>query len=175
MKKYLNRLSRNERILLAIAAFLISGLILFRGLIGPCMAFQAQLEQQLTQKEARLIRYRELASLKLTSTDQIGQGSIKSDEQVMADFLKSIDGLAKQSNIKIQGVRPLPVETDELSKKYAMELQFSGDIEAIVKFLYEARGSSRSIVVQKLGIRTGGADSQSALNGQMTAVKIVLK
>jgi type IV pilus assembly protein PilO len=96
-----------------------------------------QFRQQVAELEARL------ESLK----------AVLPEQKDVADLLRRIETLARQSNLAIQGFKPAPSVTKQLHAEWPIELQLDGTYHNLAMFFDRVSKFSRIINVSNIAIR----------------------
>jgi type IV pilus assembly protein PilO len=118
-----------------------------------------QFRQQVAELEGRL------ESLK----------AVLPEQKDVADLLRRIETLARQSNLAIQGFKPSPSVTKQLHAEWPIALQLDGTYHNLAMFFDRVSKFSRIINVSNIKIQAKDkADSNSTITVECIATTFVL-
>ena len=118
-----------------------------------------QFRQQVAELEGRL------ESLK----------AVLPEQKDVADLLRRIETLARQSNLAIQGFKPSPSVTKQLHAEWPIALQLDGTYHNLAMFFDRVSKFSRIINVSNIKIRAKDkADANSTISVECIATTFVL-
>ena len=118
-----------------------------------------QFRQQVAELEARL------ESLK----------AVLPEQKDVADLLRRIETLARQSNLAIQGFKPAPSVTKQLHAEWPIALQLDGTYHNLAMFFDRVSKFSRIINVSNISIRSKEKpEATSTISVECVATTFVL-
>jgi type IV pilus assembly protein PilO len=139
------------------------------GLIGGFYWFYAVPAQvEMASREQKLAALRVTIAKGSATANQLNQfreqvaeleGRLKSlkavlpEQKDVADLLRRIDTLARQSNLAIQGFKPAPSVTKQLHAEWPIALQLDGTYHNLATFFDRVSKFSRIINVSNIAIR----------------------
>ena len=175
---FLKKLSRKEKIGLAVAGLVVLAVFLDKVLIAPISGTFRKLNRGIEVAEKQLARHID----SLNREDQTRAVYKKymhyvikagSDEEETARILAEIEGLARSSGLSLADIKPQSPKNISFYKKYVVELKAEGSMESIVNFLLELNSSPQLLRAEKisLGAETKGSSSLKAV---IVVTKIVI-
>ena len=97
----------------------------------------------------------------------------KTEEEIIASFLKKIEILATQANINLVKVSPSEAKDKKGYKEYSANLECSGTLPNLVTFLHLVDSSSDLLKTTKLNMSVKKAGTEDLLS-TMTVTKIIM-
>ena len=91
----------------------------------------------------------------------------------MAALLKEIEGLAKQSQVSLNEVKPLPSTNEGLYRKYQFEVRSECSLPQWIRFVYLVETSSSLFQIQKAEVEVK-EEKPDALQGYLRIMTIAL-
>ena len=143
----LAQLKPRERFLAAGSALVLLVVVMDQLLLSSWLGQVQQVKQEIQRLEgdlkhqARLLARKEYILAKLDAYERYQLPPL-SHELQMASLLKDIAGLAEASHIVLQGIKPLPIETDALSTRYPLDVKFDCTLEEWADFLVRIESST---------------------------------
>ena len=129
-----------ERLLAVGSGLVLLAVILDRLVLNPWLHHAQTVRQETQRMERELKHHRQLWARK----DQVDAQLLAyqrylrvpiADELQMAMLLKEIESIAADTHVILGEVKPLPPESDEFTKRYALEIQFECTLEEWVDFV----------------------------------------
>ena len=142
----LPELKTRERLLAVGSGFILVVVVLDRLVIGPWLTHQHNVAEAVEKLEGTLQHYSRLLTYKDRVLSQL-QPYRKylrpplADELQMATFIKEIEELARESQVGLNEVKPLAVESGEFSKQYSLDIEFESTLEEWVDFIVNIESS----------------------------------
>ena len=139
-------LQPRERLLAAGCAVVLFVVALDRLVLGPwgrhAQAIQHEIREmeQALQSHQRLLARKDRVLAELGRYQQYLTPAIADDLQ-MAALLKEVEELAGQSQVHLNEVKPLTVETSGPAKHYSLEVRFECTLEEWVDFVFRLQSS----------------------------------
>ena len=170
-----------------VAIFVVLGL----GLIGGFYWFYAVPAQaEMVTRETKLAAIRVDVAKGTATANQLNQfraqvaeleGRLESlkavlpEQKDVADLLRRIETLARQSNLAIQGFKPAPSVTKQLHAEWPIALQLDGTYHNLAMFFDRVSKFSRIINVSNISIRgKEKPDANSTITVECVATTFVL-
>ncbi|MBI4313551.1 MAG: hypothetical protein HY594_01915 [Candidatus Omnitrophica bacterium] len=165
----LSRMSKKEQLLAVATVLVVALLLLDRVVLSPWIRHLGKLREEIRRLEETHIGYQRLLGLgdRVRADAEILKPYLKpgaaSDLQ-MAGMLKEIEGMARQSQISLEGIKPLPGDETDLIQSYAFEVQFQSFLPQWIRFLhlietspslFEVERASLDIEDEKPGLMSG--------------------
>jgi Tfp pilus assembly protein PilO len=177
IQQIFSKLSKRERNIVYIGVFLIALFILDRVIIYPVYSKIRSLNDELKEKELSITRDLRIASQKekiIHETVKYASflSSPKSEEEATTSLLKAIEGLANESSLYIIDMKPAGLKEDKSNiKKYLVSLSCEGQMEQVMKFMYDVENSNELLAIEKYQINPKTRES-SVVQISMTISKI---
>jgi len=157
MTRFLEKLSKKERVGLFIAALFVAVVLIDRVILVPInnKLRQLDLENKAVEKQLSAL----LRTIK--SKDSIPKEYQKyaqyirktgSDEEEVARMLSEIEELAHSSNVLLADMKPQPAKAMGAYREYSIEVNGEGDEESITKFLYKLNNSLQLLRAEKVNL-----------------------
>lgn len=173
-----NRLKKRERAIFYVAAVIAAFTFIDRLIIAPVVFKVNSLNRQISEQEAGIKQGLRILSQK----DKIASEntklksylvSFKSQEEEVTAALKEIEGLANKNSVYVVDMKPGAVKEAEATKKYYINLECEGQMEQLVKFMYDIESSNQLFSVDKYEITPKYKES-SVAKCSMSISKIVI-
>lgn len=159
-------LKKNELLLLYVIGGLFVILIVPRIIFGPFSAKLSGLTRDVVLYEARLKKNVGLLTRKDDIIKEYGKYASYfsfqgfSDEEAVANFLKEIEKLSRQTNMSILDMKPQrETKQDKFSRQYQINVKAESTMAQLVKFLHELHGSPVLFSVEKMVLVPKGEGS----------------
>jgi len=171
--------SKRERTLVIGVASLVFASLLYIFLVEPVIkryggtGEQIEAKRLKLKKASKLLKQKEQVSSlfqELSGIVKSGQGS---QEEEMAELLSEIENLARESNIRISGMKPLSIKEISFYKKYTVEIDSEGSIEELMKFLHAVQASPQVLKVEQLEL-TSKSGAQGSLKVSLLINKLLI-
>lgn len=172
------KLSKRERIAVAVGVCILFAVLSDRLVIGPWMSHRSKMVKEIKMLEQTAAGRKLLLSRMASITvDQelykkyIHKG--QSSEVELAAFLKEIENLAAQSQLSLQEVRPISTEGGEWYQEYGLEVHCLASLAEWTKFVYLVESSTSMLTIARatMGLEKEGAKT---LKGSMRIKRLVL-
>ena len=152
------KLAKRERLVLYFTLALFSIMLLERIVFKPLAGRLALLDREIEIQKMKLLKAKATAGGKEQILKDYNDLSpylkLKgSDEEVMSEFLKEIEKLARESSVSLSEIKPRSTETKENFKEYAVEVRTEATMPQISDFLYRLDNSVLLLRVQKLSLK----------------------
>jgi hypothetical protein len=92
----------------------------------------------------------------------------------MAALLKEVEEVAGQSRVRVSEIKPLNVETEAVSKRYALEVRFDCTLEEWVDFVMRIETSPSLYTIAKAGLSVQ-EDIRDRLEGNLRVVSTAIR
>ena len=89
--------------------------------------------------------------------------SIPEDAEI-GGFIKQLDSLMKESEIRLISVNPMPVKKEKYYLKVPLRLSFKGSFEKVWRLLRDLETMKRTIVMENLVIRKSDTEDECLVN-----------
>jgi Tfp pilus assembly protein PilO len=163
------KMTKKEKLILYIAVIFISLAFLDRLVYRPIKGAFTELQEKtlieekkvganirnLMQKDAIFKEYEKLSPY---------AGTLGSDEEEMAKFLKAIEEKSRNSNVYIADIKPQPAIDIKFYKKYVVETTVEAEMTQIISFIYQLESMDQLINIEELRLSADkeGSKTQKA-------------
>jgi len=177
--KFISGRSENEKKLLIIAVVIVMAALFDILLIAPTMSRLSSIEEDITKEEAtikqdmRLLGYKDRIVQESSEIAPYLTGTMSSDEEMIAGFLKKIENLAAQSKVTLIKVNPAPGEQDADYWKYQADLECSGQLADVISFMHAVNSDTDLMKVDKFDF-SGKKSDTDEIKATMTIERIVV-
>ena len=136
----LPQLRPRERLLAIGCGLVLFAVILDRLVLSPWLRHAQTIRRETQRMQRELKHHRQLLAREAQVDAQLlaYQRYLRApipDELQMAMLLKEIEGIAAETHVTLGEVKPLPPESDEFTKRYALDIQFECTLEEWVDFV----------------------------------------
>jgi len=164
----LGRFSRREKIIFYASVVFVTLAIIDRLLVSPALDRIASLESNIVDKKAIIQKDLHFIYLKeginKEASNYAGYFSREASyDEGMNALLKRIEDLARRSSIDLLNIRPAGIKTEKGIIKYYVDLNCTGKMPQLVKFLYNVEQAKDILTVEKVSISPREENSSIAL------------
>ncbi|RKY28301.1 MAG: hypothetical protein DRP61_02045 [Candidatus Omnitrophota bacterium] len=157
----------------------IGALLFYLGFILPLSNKLTELNSKITNDEKLIKKLKEELKEREKLEEEFSSLSKKIKARLPfqreeSQFLSEIEKVAKETNIHINLLSPLPAQNIGEFKELSVEIDMEANLGNLVRFLYEIRKSSVVLVVNKLEL-TPKSERSSLLKGKLIISTIFLK
>lgn len=162
--KFLEKLSKKERIGLAIAVIFVFSAFLDRAVIAPIHRQIQRLYKEVEIKEREFgqgVRNIKQKNIIISQYQKYTEYLVKggSDEEEIAKVLSELEGLARETYVGLIDVRPqLPTRT-EFYRIFYIEVEIESEMDSLVNFLYQLNNSPQLLRTKKVRFSLKDKDS----------------
>jgi hypothetical protein len=137
---------------------------------------QARIEQERTVQGRLRAALAEMAGTKVEDTSQSNAGRFLSGESeaiVAANLQSLLTEYASTNGVKLRSTRSLPARDRDGMRLIGVQMQFSGQMDAVQKLIYQIESAEPSLVVdamsingfaQRFGVATDGTSLEVRLD-----------
>lgn len=179
INKFISGLSPNEKKILTVASALVLLALFDRLLVGPSLLRMHELDDKIAKEEdgirqnMRFMGYKDRIVREASAYRDFYTLSVRSEEEITADFLKKLELLGTQSRVELSKISPAGTDVQKQYVKYLVTLDCSGKLEDITAFLYAINNSAELIKVEKMVI-TGNARNAEVVQASLTVAKMIV-
>ncbi|MBF0122844.1 MAG: type 4a pilus biogenesis protein PilO [Candidatus Omnitrophica bacterium] len=179
INKFISGLSANEKKILGIAALFLLIALFDRLLIAPSMGQLKHLDDAIAKEESlisqnlRFLSYRDRIVAEASAFNEFYAKDTRAEEEVIADFLKKIEGLASQAQVELSKVSPSGQEAQKEFVKYFITLDCTGKFDAITNFIYLVNNSKELLRIEKMNIAGNQRDAEK-VQSSLTISKMII-
>ena len=173
------KLSEKERKILTVAVLFLILAFVDRLFLSPTSERLKTLDQNIKEEENDIKKDLHFLSYKAkilkeseTLRPYFSQKE-KTEEEIIASFLKKIEILATQANVNLVKVSPSEAKDKKGYKEYSANLECSGTLPNIVMFLHLVDSSPDLLKTTKLNMSVKKAGAEDLLS-TMTVTKIIM-
>ncbi len=158
MKKYLGKLDNRQVILLGIAAVVVISVVFTTELLLPLYSNLTLMQTAVkngASKHARLLKNLGIRELVNKEFDRLNKQAFQtqSDQITISQFLRDVEELARQPNMMLVNMKPLPVKHEGRFKIYRVRLSAIGKLQDIVKFVSGLTNAENITGLSSLALR----------------------
>jgi len=175
---HISRLSKRERTIFYVTIAVIGLGLLDRLILSPILGKIDHLNETITTQEETIAQ----SLLIVTQEKRIdSEGDLyasflsksQKEEKVITAFLKEVETLAKQSSVYLIDIKPSGKDTEGISKKYFLKLNFEAQMEQVINFFHNVTNYEQLIKVEgyQLGPKSKGS---SVLSCGITISKAII-
>ncbi|OGX24717.1 MAG: hypothetical protein A2787_01940 [Omnitrophica WOR_2 bacterium RIFCSPHIGHO2_01_FULL_48_9] len=179
LQKFYSKLSEKEKKIFYIAfAFVVLALfdILF---LRPVTSKLKNIDMEIFEREndlkrdLRLLSYRDRILKEKEAFSSYYTGEVKSPDQAKAEFLQKVEMLATAAKVNLNKIAPSEEKEKRGYIAYYADLDCTGALEDIVRFMHTIDATQELLKVVKVTIN-GGKPGAKEVSVSMTVVKIIL-
>lgn len=177
--KFLSSLSSNGKKLLVLALIFVFAALIDRLLIGPTMSKLSSIDQDIVKEENNIkqdlhfLAYKDKIVKESASYEGYLTKKLPAEEEIIAAFLKRIEGLATKANVTLIKVTPSGGSKEKEYLKYQADLECSGKLIDVITFMHLVDSADELMKVLKFNFSSKKSDSDD-LKALMTIEKIVV-
>ncbi len=179
INKFISGLSAHEKKILGIAAIFLLIALFDRLLVAPSMGRLKELDDAIAKQESvigqnlRFLSYHDRIVKEAAAFKDFYAKDVRAEEEVIADFLKQVEGLASQAQVELSKVSPSGQEGQKEYIKYFVTLDCTGKFEAITNFIYLVNNSKELLRVEKMNIAGNQRDTEK-VQSSLTISKMII-
>ncbi len=176
----LSKLSEREKKILYVVVALLIVLFGYHGVWNPMQAKLATMDEEIFAMQMKLrkakifIRQKsdvEEAAKKFANLEQMDAGT---DEEEIARLLNLIEQTARKNGVSLSDVKPEPVKSDKITKRYTIELNAEASLESLMPFIYEIEHSPEILKIEKTNINPK-EDKSSVMRASIVVTRVMVK
>ena len=179
INKFIAGLNENQKKLLVVTAVVVIAALLDRLFIDPTMSHLSAIQEDIVKEESvikqdlRFLGYKDRIVKESHEIDPYLTKSVSTDEEMIAAFLKKIEGLATASKVNLIKVNPAPGEQQAEYWKYQADLECSGNLADVIAFMHLVNSDTELMKVDKFNFSAKKSDTDE-IKATMTIEKIVV-
>jgi hypothetical protein len=179
IQKFISKLSSKEKILLYITVGIVFVALFERLFLGPVFANLNQIDEQIKEKRVDIIRNLRIVSYedqileRYNAFEDYFVDEMKSDSDINAQFLRTIETLATNSNVKLVKSNASESEKKDKFSEYYANLDCTGRLRDIITFIHEINSSDSLLKVVKLDMTPKRGDTDE-MTASMTIAKMLI-
>jgi Tfp pilus assembly protein PilO len=164
MIAFLDKISRKEKIGLAVALSIVAIAFVDRVVVSPIQMKIKEMDQEILFKEKALgrdlrnLNRKEMITREYETFDPYLKKS-NSKEEEMAKVLGEIERLARESQVRLVKIKPRGTQDKEFYEEYNIELEAEAAMGPLVDFLYRLNTSAQLLRAKKLRINPKDKES----------------
>ena len=166
INKFISGLSANEKKVLAFASLIVLLALFDRLLVGPSLNRLHEIDDSIVKEEStveqnmRFLARREQIVKEAETYKSFYTKTVRTEEEVIGDFLKKIEFLASQSEVTLIKVSPDGQDYQKDYLKYFINLDCSGKMESLTNFMYAVNNSPELLKVEKMNLFANARDAE---------------
>ncbi len=177
IQKFYSKLSDKEKKIFYFAAAAVILALFDLLFLGPVTSRLKSIDEEIVQKEnslkrdLRLLSYQNRILAERETFSPYYSTETMTPDQVKASFLQKIEMLATEAKINLTKVAPSGEEAKKGFIKYFADLECTGNLEDIVKFMHAVDSTQDLLKIVKVNIIS--KQSAKEVSATMTVVKII--
>ncbi len=166
INKFISGLSAGEKRILAFASLIVLAALFDRLLVGPSMGRLHEIDDSIAKEESTVeqnlhfLAHRDRIVKEAEAYQAFYTKTVRTEEEVIADFLKKVELLATQSEVTLAKVSPDGQDYQKDYLKYFVTLDCSGKLENITHFMYAVNNSPELLKVEKMNLLANARDAE---------------
>lgn len=179
INKFISGLSANEKKVLIVAGLFLLVALFDRLLIAPSVGRIKELDETIVKEEnvigqnLRFLAYRDRIQKEASAFKDFYSQDARAEEEIIADFLKRVEGLATQAQVELSKVSPSGQDVQKEYIRYFITLDCAGKFEAITNFIYLVNNSKELLRVEKMNIAGNPRDTEK-VQSSLTISKMII-
>jgi len=174
----LTELQGRERLLAVLSGVALLIVLMDRVVLSPWARHSQQMQRQILELEQTLQTHQRLLARKDRVFAELAQYQRYlrppvADDLQMATLLKEVEEIAGHSGVRVSEIKPLNVETEAVSKRYALEVRFDCTFEEWVDFVTRIESSPSLYTIGKAGLSIQ-EDTRDRLEGYLRVVSTAI-
>lgn len=179
LKAFISGLTPKEKRILYIACAIVFVSLFDRLILGPISHESRNLDNKieeqtnLIKKNLLFLQYKD----KITSEEEIHSIFYTKDdmthEELVAIFLREVEGLAKNSNVMLSDINPVTMEEKKGYVEYGLTIECSGAMKDMLNFMYGIESAKKPIRIASFEILPKKRDAYE-VRSEVTVVKIIV-
>lgn len=164
---FFSRLSKREKLILYISAFVFSLMLLDRLIISPVFYKMVSLDKEIEEKiqgikrNLYLLSYKEKIEKEVEYYQQF-TSSPKTEEEEMTAMLKDIETIANKATVYLLDMKPAGFKENGTHKEVMVKLSCEATMEQVTDFIYNIESSKGLFTVTRYQISPKSKDSSVA-------------
>ncbi len=176
IKSFLSNRSSRERTVLFLAGMFLLAVLMDRVVYQPVvhrfdlLDSEVQTEENHLRKNLGYLAARE----RIIQEHKKYEGYFSragSDEEETSALLSEVESLAREADLLVANMKPQPVTTTEVGKRYAVEIEIKGDMGDIIRFIYGLHQSKYLLSNPQFRL---GKERASAIKGSLSVAKMAV-
>lgn len=179
ISKFISGLSANERKILVVASLFVLFALFDRLLVGPSFNRMKELDESIAKEEdtirhnLRFLDYKKRIVGEAAAFRDFYTQEVRSEDEVIADFLKKMELLASQAQVTLSKISPAGQDPQKDYVKYFVTMDCSGKLESITSLVYAINNAKALIKVEKMSL-SSNARSADTVQASLTVSKMIV-
>jgi len=179
IQKFISQLSSKEKILLYITVTVACIALFERLFLSPVSNKLKDIDTQLAEQKVRIVRNLRIVSYedqiieKFDALEKYFVKESKSDSDINAEFLRTIEELATQSKIKLVKSNASDMMEKDMFSEYYANLDCTGLLKDLIAFVHAINSTDSLLKVIKLDMTPKRGESNE-MTASMTIVKMLI-
>lgn len=179
IQNFISKLSPQERKIFYIAACFIILALVDRIFFGPLTSKLKSLDEDIEQeknvikRDLRFLMYKDKILKENEELSIYYSKAPKTEEEIIADFLKAVEILATEAKINLIKVSPSETKPKKGYVEYYADLECDGPLENVAKFIHSIDSSKDLLKIVKMDLAPKKA-SANEISAVMSVVKFVI-
>ena len=176
----LQKLTSREKKILSVVIGLLILVTGYHGVLTPLSSKINEMDTEIFAMQMKLrkaktfIRQGDAIREEAKKHPNLSQMDAGTDEEEIARLLNFIEQTARQVGVSLSDVKPEPVQSDKVSKRYSVELNAESNLDQLMEFVYSLEHSPQILKINK--ITTALKEEKStALRSFLVVERVVVK
>lgn len=180
IQEFYSRLSDKEKKVFCAAAAVLLLALMDRLFLSPVLSRLSTLDQAISgeeqniKRDLRLLAYQERILEEDKASRRFYLKEPKTEEEIIAAFLKRIEILATEAGVNLARVTPADNRPQKGYIKYSANLECSGTLAQVVSFIHLIDTADELLRVERISLSPRRGNSEE-ITGTMTVAKIVIR
>ncbi|MFT7537960.1 MAG: hypothetical protein ACI9F2_000100 [Lysobacterales bacterium] len=177
--KFVEKLSVKEKKIFYIMSVFVLLALFDRAFLGPVVEKVAELDTQIEQQKAEVLRDMKVLSYKdrIIAENELYSkytvSNIKDDDVVNADFLSLVESVATETSVNLIKSNPVKVEKNDRYADYYASIDCSGSLESVISFMHTINSSKELLKIVHFSMAPKRGTSNE-VNVSMSVVKMIM-
>ncbi len=179
ISKFISGLSSNERKILTVASLFVLFALFDRLLVGPSLGRMKELDESIAKEEdtvrrnLRFLGYKERIVGQAAAFRDFYTQEVRSEDEVIADFLKKMEGMGSQAPVTLSKISPAGQEAQKDYIKYFVTMDCTGKLENLMTLVYTINNAQELIKVEKVSF-SGNSRGADTVQANLTVSKMII-
>ena len=175
---FVAKLSKRERLIFYVTVAIVGLGAMDKFVLSPILHKISHLTEVIAQqeeeiKQSLIIMSEENRIEGETKTYQAYLSPVLTEEKTITEFLKEVEGIAKQSSVYLIDMKPTIKNEDAASTKYFVKLNFEAQMEQVMNFFYNVSIFNQLIKIEDFQLRPK-TEGSSIISCDMSISKAVV-
>lgn len=166
INEFYAKLSKNEKLLLLIASCCVILVLMDQLVLGPILSqiklldAEIKAKSQTIRRNLRILSFRDSIMSEFSKYSHYFDMGGKSEDEIISNLLKAIEGVAKDKEITISNVKPGDFENNPVFRVYKTSLECMGKLSDLLQFMSALEESDDLFQIERYALtpKSKGSD-----------------